>query len=240
MNNNYGLQRLPTANTEVVVQQEAVPAQLSIHKAFTFGLQIKERIYKSTSFPWFMPSVQRFKKWLRAKGYEGKPVSAIDRKTIIKYLNEMLSSTTPRTRNNARTDLSSLFKTLEDNDVVPENFIKKINVLNAKPEQHKTYSTTQLERIYGYMEQQDPLLLLFIKFVSYNYLRPIEVCRLRVEDVDVQGKRLFVKAKNSPVKIKIIPEILLRELPDLSHFNKTDALFTPTQLVGIWETNEKD
>ena len=40
------------------------------------------------------------------------------------------------------------------------------------------------KRIYEFLAENDPNLLLFIKFVSYNFLRPIEVCRLKVEDID--------------------------------------------------------
>jgi integrase len=48
-----------------------------------------------------------------------------------------------------------------------------------------------------------------MKFISYNFLRPVEVCRLKVRDLDIKDKKIYVRAKNKPVKIKIIPEILI-------------------------------
>jgi len=92
--------------------------------------------------------------------------------------------------------------------------LKKSNVLKATPERNKTYTPTLQQDIYQYMQENDKILLLFAKFISYNYLRPIEVCRLRIEDLDLKDKKLYVKAKNSPVKTKIIPEILLNDLPE--------------------------
>jgi integrase len=49
-----------------------------------------------------------------------------------------------------------------------------------------------------------------------------------------------VRAKNKPVKIKIIPDILIKQLPNLSKLNKDDFLFTPTKIGGIWDTKENN
>ena len=96
------------------------------------------------------------------------------------------------------------------------------------------------ENIFQHLKQNDPILLLFIKFVCYNFLRPIEVCRLKVKDIDVKDKKVYLKAKNKAVKIKIIPDILIDDLPDLSKMDKNHYLFTPFVIGGEWETAETD
>ena len=88
------------------------------------------------------------------------------------------------------------------------------------------------QNIYSYLEKNDPILILFIKFISYNFFRPVEVCRLKVGDLDIKDKKLYVRAQNKAVKIKIIPEILIKDLPDLSSMNKDSFLFTPNIIVG--------
>lgn len=211
---------------------------VAITDAFTTAITIKQSVLSKTSFPGFNSNVKRFEKWLLAKGLAN--LLAINKKTVIEYLNEVLENTSPRTRNNTRIDLGSLFQTLEDNEIIPENFIKKINVLKATPERNKTYTNTLQTDIYKYMDENDKILLLFVKFISYNYLRPIEVCRLQVGDLDLVDRKLYVRAKNSPVKTKIIPEILINELPDLSKMNKNHFLFTPFAIGGEWETSETD
>jgi integrase len=215
--------------------------EVSIAESFVLGLKTKESVLSKTSFPSFSSNVKRFEKWLISKGIAStQSIIAITKKIVIEYLNDVLEKTSPRTRNNTRIDLGSLFQTLEDNEVITENFIKKINVLKATPERNKTYSNTLQTDIYKYMEENDKILLLFVKFISYNYLRPIEVCRLRVGDLDLIDKKLYVRAKNSPVKAKIIPEILINDLPDLSKMNKNHFLFTPFAIGGEWETSETD
>lgn len=147
---------------------------------------------------------------------------------------------TARTRNNHRTDLSSFFQILEDNDIVATNFIKKIPVLKTKAEKNKTYTPTQEKEVFEYLEQNDSLLLLYIKFISYNFLRPVEVNRLRVRDIDFKDKKLYVKTKNKALKVKIIPDILIKELPDLSKLNQDNYLFTPNGLGLEWDAEENN
>lgn len=213
---------------------------MTVSEAFNLGLKIKKNVLSATSYPNFSSNVKRFELWLLKNHSSLTRVNQITKKIVIEYLNVVLENTSPRTRNNTRIELSTLFQTLEDNEIITENFVRKINVLKAKPERNKTYSATLQEDIYQYMEQNDPLLLLFVKFISYNYLRPIEVCRLKVGDINLKEQRLFVRAKNAPVKIKIIPQILINDLPDLSKLNPDDYLFTPTTIGGVWATSEND
>ncbi|MGC4040349.1 MAG: site-specific integrase [Flavobacterium sp.] len=140
-------------------------SNIAITEAFASALKIKQSVLSKTSFPSFNSNVKRFEKWLLAKGPAS--ILAIDKKTVIEYLNEVLENTSPRTRNNTRIDLGSLFQTLEDNEIIPENFIKKINVLKATPERNKTYTPSLQADIYKYMEENDKILLLFVKFISY-------------------------------------------------------------------------
>ncbi|WP_232623084.1 tyrosine-type recombinase/integrase [Pareuzebyella sediminis] len=212
---------------------------LSITKAFKIGMETKERVMGKDSFTKFKSRVGRFRKWMAENGIKEKQcIEIIDKKLVIRYLNSVLQNTSPRNRNNTRTDLGSLFQTLEDNDIIKNNFIRKINVLRAIPTRHKSYTPQQLEKIENYLIENEPVFRIFVLFISYNFLRPIEVCRLKIKDIDLEGRELSVKAKNKPVKTKIIPDILFEELPDLSRFNQEDFLFTMDGFGGNWDITE--
>ena len=216
--------------------QEAV---LSIKDAFDYALKIKKKSLNDTSYINFAGRINRFKKALD----ENAPITSLTRKQTNEYLNDILESTSARNRNNTRIDLSSLFEVLANDEIIPENFIKKTNTIKTKPERNKTYTPDMQQNIYSYLEKNDPILLLFIKFISYNFLRPVEVCRLKVGDLDIKDKKLYLRAKNKAVKIKIIPEILIKDLPDLSSMNKDEFLFTPSKIGGEWiatENNRRD
>lgn len=210
---------------------------ISIHDAFSHALDNAKATMKESSFKNHQYRIRTFEKWLEQNNFTGRAVTAITKKTATNFLNAILLKTSPKNRNNTRASLSILFKFLEDNQYITNNFITSIPVLKANPHRNKTYTQTQEDTIFNYIEQNDPLLLRFIKFISYNFLRPIEVCRLQVKDIDLEGKRLMVEAKNQARKIKIIPEILLTELLYLKGANPNHFLFTPEGL-GPWDTSE--
>ena len=69
-----------------------------------------------------------------------------------------------------------------------------------------------LKKITAFLKVNDPVLLLVIKFVSYNFLRPIEVCRIKIKDINLNESLIYYQAKNKPLKTKRIPDILLNDL----------------------------
>lgn len=230
---------IPSKTIAIPQENIAIPETLTIREAFDFALNLKKSTIRDTSYKNFELRVRKFRKSLD----ENKPITFITKKVINDYLNDVLVNSSARNRNNTRADLSSLFQVLEDNEIIADNVVKKINVLKSNPERNKTYTSEMQKDIYSFLEENDKLLLLFIKFVSYNFLRPIEVCELRIKDIDLIGKRLYLRTKNKAVKIKIIPEILLNDLPDLSNFNPESFLFTPTGFGQDWVTepnNKRD
>ena len=218
------------------------PAQLlmNLNEAFDFGLKQKEKILSPSSKRGYANHSKNFLKWMQQNKQEVKTIDQLQKKDVIEFLNSVLERTSARTRNNFRTDLSSLMQVLEDNEIIPNNFIKKINVLKSIPERNQTYTKEVQEEIFQYLEKKDPTLLLYIKFISYAFLRPIEVSRLKIGDINLIGKNIKFKAKNSPHKTKILPEILEDDLPDMKVLDKELALFTPEGIGGEWETTPEN
>jgi len=210
----------------------------NVVEAVKFVLDIKKTSLKETSYKDFKSRVNQFKNWLIDNKFGHRDVKDINATVMLNYLNHVQIKSSPANRNNTRNNLSGFFTELKKNFIITENPILETVSEKTTPERHKSYSVKQEKDIFKHLSENDPLLLLFIKFVSYNFLRPIEVVRLQIKDVDIIGKKLFIRTKNKPVKVKIIPDILLKELPDLDRFNPNDYLFTPYQIGGAWETEE--
>ncbi|NJB72886.1 integrase [Saonia flava] len=221
-----------------VVGEGTITDTETLSEALDFGLAYKKNTLNENSYPKFRSRINRFRKWLVEQDLIDTPVEKINKKTVNDYLNHVLKNSSGRNRNNTRTDLGSLFQLWEDNEKIPLNFIKSISKLKTTPIRNKTYTPELLEKIEEHLKNNDPILLLFTKFISYSFLRPIEVCRLRIKDIDIKDKKLYVRTKNKPEKIKIIPEILISELPDLSNINPNYSLFTPQGIGGEWNTSE--
>jgi integrase len=209
---------------------------MSLQEAFDFGLQLKEKIVSKRTIKDYKNKTDIFIKWMKENQPSIKQIHQLNKKYITEFLNAILTKTSARSRNNYRTELGSILQVLEDNEIIKENFIRKIRVLKSIPQKHKTYTQKEQETIFEYLETKDPILLLYIKFISYGFMRPIEVCRLKVKDINLIDKTIQFKAKNGLLKTKIIPELLWNDLPDLSELKKESILFTPEQIGIKWDT----
>tara|TARA_R110002073_G_scaffold72537_1_gene177072 strand:- start:32831 stop:34183 length:1353 start_codon:yes stop_codon:yes gene_type:complete len=223
----------PTQNNN---PKEIEEPTLSVREALDFALKLKTNIVNQRTFDDYEGRCGKFYKWLVKHHKHITSINQVDKKVVSQFLNEAQLTTSSRNRNNYRTCFSTIFQVLEDNEVIKRNFIKSLKPLRTTPKRNKTYSERKQIEIFKHLETVDPILLLFIKFISYNFLRPIEVCRLRVKDVDLETKTLQFQAKNKALKTKIIPEILAKELPDLSQLDGDFLLFTPNKIGAAWDT----
>jgi len=218
-------------------ETEPIENAYSANSALDFALELKEKTVSPSTYKSYYNRVNVFKKYLKGKGLDIANIRSIDKKIVTNFLNHTLKTSGSGNRNNYRQDLSAVFSVLVENDYIEYNFIEKIKKLSSKPTRNKTYSLDKVDEIYKELETIDPLLLLFIKFVAYNFLRPIEVVRLKVKDINLKDKTLTVRAKNKAHKTKIIPNILIEELNKLDLKNSEHYLFTPKG-VGEWEREE--
>jgi integrase len=208
----------------------------TLKEAFEFDMMLKEKTLQASSLRSYGSHIRIFKQWLNDDKKNITHISQVDKSTVSEFLLQIMTNTSARNRNNYKASLSSLFSTLEEHELVTENFVRKIKNLKTTATRNKTYTKIQQQEIFDHLEKEDPTLLLFIKFVSYNFLRPIEVCRLKVDDINTQNQTLSFKAKNSPLKTKIIPDVLWTDLPNLTKYRQDDFLFTPDGIGGEWET----
>ena len=227
---------------EIVTKPDLVVAtnEKTIKEAFEFALIIKKKVVANKTHGGYAGRIKALQLFISKNYPEAIYINQLTKKMVIHFFNDVLQRTSARSRNNCRIDLSSLMQVLEDNEIIATNFVKNINVLKAIPKRNKTYTKATQEEIFQYLETKDPLLLLYIKFISFNYLRPIEVNRLNVGDINLIDKTLQFKAKNSPLKTKIIPDILIDDLPDLSKLNKDNPLFTPNGFGGVWDAESEN
>lgn len=211
---------------------------MTLEDAFAFALQLKLKTVAPRTLKDYQNKVTNFLKWIAKQYPDITTVDRITKKVVQQFLNDVLRRTSARSRNNYRIDLGSLMQALEDNEIMSMNFMKKIPILKSTPQRNKTYTTAIQEKIFEYLEKEDPILLLYIKFISYNFLRPVEVNRLKIGDINFANNTLSFKAKNSPLKTKLIPEILLDELPNLEGLGEDLFLFTPSKIGGNWDATE--
>ena len=209
----------------------------SINEAFEFALNIKKSTLAETSYKGLEGRIQRFEKWLEENEFKNRLITSVNKKVVTSYLNEVLIATSPKNRNNTRTDISSIFTVLADNEIIPDNFIHKIPVLKSTPEKNKSFTREEEAKIFEYLDQNNKLLSLYVKFISYNFLRPVEVNRIKIGDIDLNDNILKIKTKTG-FKVKRIPQLLISEIPELSIYKSDAYLFGRKDFGQYWEATE--
>ncbi|MFH6769515.1 site-specific integrase [Gaetbulibacter aquiaggeris] len=212
----------------------------SLREAFDYSLQLKDKTVNERTLKDYLYSSNALVKWVKNNRPEIQSIQQLNKKVAMDFLNDKLLKTSSRNRNNIRLNLSSLMQTLVDNEIILSNPMGKIRALRTIPQRNKCYTKDTQEKIFEYLKMQDPVLLLYIKFISYVFVRPIEACRLKVKDLDFTNNTFEFKAKNKSSKTKIIPRILLESLPDLTASHPDSWLFTPGKIGGTWDTQEEN
>lgn len=212
-------------------------ADKNAEDAIEYALEIGKSMYAETTFRDFKSRVTQFKKWLIDNKLGDRPISEIITEHAILFLNAVLKRSSSTNRNNTRAALLGLYVILIENKFVADNIVSGIKILSSRPERNKSFTSTQEEDVLEAVKKYKPILDLYIKFISINLLRPIEVCRLKIKDIDLTDRILNLRAKNKAVKRKIIPELILQDLPDLRIYNREDFLFTPSG-PGKWDAME--
>jgi integrase len=170
-----------------------------------------------------------------------KDIKEVNKTTVLKFLNNKLEKTSARTRNNYKSSLSALFTVLENKlNLIERNFIKDISNEKTKVKTDRTFTKTELKNIVEWLKYTDPYLLTYIRFIAYNFLRPVEVNRLKVKDINLEESLLYFQAKNKPLKIKRIPSIFIDDIKSLNlHlYNAEHFLFTPKNEPSEWNSSD--
>ncbi|MDA8956139.1 site-specific integrase [Flavobacteriales bacterium] len=217
----------------------------SVERSIDFALELKLRDLADSSIPDYKSKIEKFKNYLENNGYLNKSIKKIDRKIVVEFLNEVSKQTSARTRNNVKVVISAIFTVLVENYRIEHNFVAQIKNLKTSPEKNKAYTQDEVDGIFKHLEENEKHdLLRFIKVSSFNFLRPIEVCRLKLKDVDLINKRLYVRAKNKPLKLKLIPEILIIEfenaIKEIDYSNPESYIFAKKGSISSPESRRSN
>jgi len=125
---------------------------MTFQEGFSFGVKLQEKVVSPSTKRDYESKIKNLSLWLATNHPEIKLISQLNKKLIVEFLNDVLIRKSARTRNNYKTDLSSIIQVLVDNKIIEQNFVKKIPKLKSIPERNKTYSQNIQEKIFKYLE----------------------------------------------------------------------------------------
>lgn len=212
---------------------------MTIDKAMDYALSNKKLKIGKATYKNYCFRIEQLKVFLKKRNLLNRDVATFNFRVIRDFLKSLAKSSSMANRNNSLRVLKAVFSDLYENDVIRENYVAKIKIEKtpSKEKRFKSYSHKQAVEILEHLDQNDEVMALFVKFISYNFLRPKEVVRLKVGDIDMENKLLSVFVKQGYSKAKRIPDAIISDLTKFDLSNKNNLLFS-REKIGVGWTRE--
>ncbi len=216
--------------------------EISVLKGLQIGFDNKKESWSIQTLTSAKSHLDRFIEFIKENKLQHLLISKINKRHITTFLNELIKKgNSPKTRNNYRATLSSIFTQLVNDDYLDRNIILNIQKLKAIPKKNIAFNKKQLKDIKKYLLKNDPYLYEYIQFVGYAFLRPIEVCRVKLKDIDIDGNFLRVHAKTGHQTVYIIDKLIdIIKKYKIGTLDKNMLLFTKDNKPYHWTTKETD
>lgn len=223
---------------------------VSVQNALAHAIKIRKGSWSKATTPTMIGHYNKFIKWLEKNKLINIDIRELKKLHISQFLEQLkvqkgknspITNASPKTKNNHRATLSSLFSQLSQDDFIDKNFFEDIRILKSTPKKNKAYSDKQVKEIREHLDIHDPYLRIFIQFMSYAFLRNKEVCKIQIKNIDLDAKRIYVATKTGAFDaIPIISELeqVIQKM-EIHKYDQEDFLITKYGYPSKWAVEEK-
>ncbi len=218
----------------------------TLKSALKYALEIKCRDVKESTQTDYSHRLDMFFDWADNNYMSGKPLEKFQLNDFYQFLDylqlEYVNKKTGKNISNTSIDntkrvISALFTELKNKRLIEYNFIKDIPKIKSKPVKNRPFSHSEIKEIKSYLEKNDPYLIYFISFMIYPLLRPREITRLKIRDLNTKDWILGVETKTedfsySRIINKMKPVI---DSMDIVGLPGDFSLFTYEDKPGVWQ-----
>ena len=211
-------------------------------EALKLALEEKQKVWSASTIKINQFPVNVFIRYLETSNLYHNNINDITKRHIILFLNNLGKDkgkpVNPTTRNTYRKIISSLFNQLVADDIINKNFVESIPKLASKPKKNIPFRKKEMETIKEHLLEHDPYLYLFIKFVMYGFFRPVEVCRIKIKDINIERNTISVQSKTEDATANTV--FLTKQLKEtitemeIQKFDAEFHLFSSKLKPSIW------
>ena len=178
--------------------------------------------------------VKVFSEFLRSQGLEFLPLKDLQNKHITAFLDGIKAKGNSNlTRNNYLTWLKAVLNTLKARGYIETNPAQNIKKLKEEQTKSIALEPSHLRLILQTIKETDTETYIFCLFVFYTFIRPIELRRLKVGQINLATQKIVIygnQSKNKKTEYVMLPEPLKRVLQETKFLerNTEEPLFSDT------------
>lgn len=173
-----------------------------------------------------------FIEFLHKKQLHKKKAHEITKSHIIAFLDNLKEkSVSNNTRNSYLRWIKSIFAIMQKREMILQNPSENIEKLKGEQTRTVAIEPEHLKQIMQLCRERDTELYLFCLFVFYTFVRPIELRRLKVSNVNLEANKMAIygnQSKNKKTEYVMIPEPLKKALLEAKFLerNPDEPLFS--------------
>lgn len=200
-------------------------ADLKIRDGLDRALKLKAiTASRSASRPSYKSAVKLFSTWLSDQSLIDGRIQLIDTDLATSYLDHIIIDRclSKVYRNNQLEYLRSLFNCLVDKKMIYSNPFKGIKDLKIEAKIRKPINEIDKTMIIDKINKTDQGLLFAVLLLYYCFIRPAEVRRLKVGDIDLAAGVIRIsgsQAKNKRSEVVTIPDRLSEFIRDSKYLS---------------------
>ncbi|WMX15266.1 site-specific integrase [Aureispira sp. CCB-E] len=182
---------------------------MKLIQAIEFAFELKARESRRNSIVTYSSFVSIFTNYLKETKKANYKLEDFTKKEAIQYLDYVLvkRNVSALTRNNYLKAMKVLFYVLIDRDYIKTNPFSGIKKLKIERKRRTVFSRSECGIICNYLKGRDNGLLLAISLCYYCALRPSEIRRLKVQDIDLTNG--FITLDGTETKNKNLARITM-------------------------------
>ena len=164
--------------------------------------------------------ITRFIKYWTDLGNVNTELNNFNKQDAFRYLDHILlkQKVLPVTRNNYLTRMKALFYVLVDREYITNNPFAGIKLIKITQKKRRVFSSAETSIICNFLKDKDNGLLLAISLCYYCALRPAELRRLKIEDIDLRTGMITLdgrQTKNKNLACITMPNHLIDFLKEI-------------------------
>ena len=222
--------------------QEELPAVISVLNAMDNVLKMKKTVARKNTIRTYSNSYRRMEKYLKRKGRTKLLCYEFTYRHARELMDDILTSgISPCTFNNYLRSYRVFFNEMLNREQIGKNYFQKIKPLPEPQTDISPFKKHHLKLLYNHCKKYDRRLLRFMNFIYLTGIRPIEVMRLQVCDIDFIHKTVTIQAKkhkSGRQRTLYLKQEFIEDLDYLKNWPQDYYVFTgKTMLPGPKEGN---
>ena len=210
---------------------------IGLLKALQLSAELKRSYVRPKTAQEYKNHLERFEIYLKSKKLDKMKLEDFDKNQAIFYLDDVLVNrkVLTMTRNNYMRVMKALFGTLVEREYILINPFAGIPRLKETKKKRRTFSKEEKQVIIKYVKSKDKRLFLAICLCYYCAIRPVELRRLKLSNIDLKSGLIQMdgsQTKNKECATITIPKVLVAVLEslELSAYPKDYYLFGANNL----------